>query len=104
MIVSILIAASVGVLNAMLALLFEHWCIKNGYIRKINYMVWPILLPFGIAIIKIIWFYNDSWLYFIPPLILAETVGINRADLWTTMNRGKWWWVSNKEGDLQKRK
>ena len=95
-IISILIIFTIIISNVVIAVLFERWLVKKGYIRDNINMIETLLFPIGIVVVKLIWYTNTSWWYFLPLMILGETIGVNRADLWTTMKRGKWWWNSPK--------
>ena len=44
--------------------------------------------------IRQIWFQSVSWWVMVPLVLLAGIVGANRADLYTTSYRARWWWMS----------
>ena len=79
--------------------LFEGWLVKKEYIRNNINIMETLLFPIGIVVVKLIWFTNISWWCFFPLMILGETIGVNRVDLWTTMNCGRWCWDSKNERD-----
>jgi hypothetical protein len=73
----------------------ERWLTTNGFVRDKTASV--IVVVICSVIIKQIWFDTISWLYFVPLIFLAMIFSVNRGDLWTTMNKGRWWWKSENE-------
>jgi len=80
----------IGIVVSIPGFLFSLWAAKNGFARPIASPI--IVLALCSALIKQVWFENVSWVYFGVLTLLAVTIGINRADLWTTFKQGRWWW------------
>jgi hypothetical protein len=83
-----------GILLSVPGVLFERWLVTRGIVRDNTRSVFVVV--FCTVYIKQIWFETISWWYFIPFILLSVTLGVNRADLWTTSKKGKWWWKSDK--------
>jgi hypothetical protein len=71
----------------------ERWLTTSGIVRNKTASV--IVVVICSIIIKQIWFVTVSWLYFVPLILMAAILSVNRGDLWTTMNKGRWWWKSD---------
>jgi hypothetical protein len=73
-----------------IGLLFEIVLNKFGLVRGNKIVL--IISVVCTVLIKQIWLPTLSWWYFALFEVLAVTVGVNRADLNTTTQRGRWWW------------
>jgi hypothetical protein len=80
---------------AIPGIIFERWLVIKGIVRDRTRDL--IIVVFSIVFIRQMWYPNVSWWYFALFLILGMTLGVNRADLWTTMRQGKWWWKNISE-------
>ncbi len=79
-----------GVLS-ILGVLSQHLLIRYGFVRG-----GPLSGVVAVVIVVALWqffFPSASWCVVTAVIVLAMTLGANRADLWTTMNRGRWWWT-----------
>jgi hypothetical protein len=83
-------ALIIGAFLVLFGITVEKWLVKRGVVRDKTYSV--VIVAIVSVLMKQIWFYAISWWYFAPLTILAMVLGANRGDLWTTMNRGRWWW------------
>jgi hypothetical protein len=86
----ILNAGTICIVLILIGIWFERWLTKNGFVRDNTISV--IALVIISVAVKQLWYSSISWWYFVPFIILAIIFGVNRGDLWTTMNKGKWWW------------
>jgi hypothetical protein len=88
----------IGSLLILFGVLIERWLVINGFVRNKTNSV--IIIAICSVLIRQIWFISMSWWYFVPFIILAMIFGVNRGDLWTTMNRGRWWWKANSNNNM----
>jgi len=88
----ILNTLAIGLIFTIPGVLFERWLVTNGVVRDRTRDM--IIVVFSIVFIRQMWYPSLSWWYFALFLLLGMTLGVNRADLWTTMRRGRWWWKS----------
>ena len=80
----------IGFVFALPGILWNRWLVKEGIVRD---STGPLLvLVFGLVLIREIWYKDISWWYFVLAIIPVITLGIHGPDMWTTMNRGRWWW------------
>lgn len=79
-----------GIISSIPGLLFGFWLAKNGFARQS--IIPTFVVAICLALVKQIWYGNLSWWYFGILTLLATTIGINRADLWLTFKKGRWWW------------
>jgi hypothetical protein len=73
--------------------LFHRWAVKNGVIR--TPILFVFITVFASIVIKRSWFADISEWLFAMLVVIASTIGVNRADLWSTYQHGRWWWKSN---------
>ncbi len=87
-----LIGAGVGIVVFWI----QRWLISRGIVRHGQLGV-P---AFAVAVVvaRQVWFTGVPWWFYVPFTILGAIVGGNRGDLWTTANRGRWWWKSTSDG------
>jgi hypothetical protein len=88
--ISILVTALSDIGLVIAVILIENLLVKNGIVRG-NRVVLIVTAACAI-LIKIIWFQNLSWIYFMVLAVLGLPLGVHRGDLWTTMQKGRWWW------------
>ena len=85
----------VGSLFSALGIIIQNWLVKNGIVRPNKGLIIPF--AFAMIIIKQLWYEKLSWVIWCIFVILGLTLGIHRGDLWTTMQRGSWWWRDQKK-------
>ena len=90
-----LITLGIGLSLAIPGLLLEKWLVKKGFVRDQSGII--LFGAVCLTFIKRVWFENLSWWIMLLIIILATTLGANRADLWTTFRRGRWWWKPENE-------
>jgi hypothetical protein len=83
-------------LFSVLGLLITSWMENNGYARKNNLIT--IIGVFVLVLLKTFFYSEVSWWQWSIILILGLIFALNRGDLWTTMNHGKWWWKQKDNG------
>lgn len=80
-----------GLLTAC-GIISQRLLIQYGFVRGGAFSA-AVAVVITVAVWQI-WFPTASWCVVTPVVVLAMTLGANRADLWTTVNRGRWWWKS----------
>lgn len=90
---SVLISLAIAVALAIPAFVIQTLLTKNGIVRngQLGVVVCTVLAVFA----RQIWFQDISWWFGVPFILWAAILGVNRADLWTTANRGRWWWKAS---------
>jgi hypothetical protein len=84
----------VGCLISILAVIVEKWFIKIGFAR--GNTTGMVLAIFTLIFIKITLYPHVSWWLFGPTLFIGGPIAVNRGDLWTSMQKGCFWWKSEK--------
>ncbi len=91
-----LLTLGIGAALVLLVFCIQRLLIKNGIVR--NSEVGAVICTILFIVIKQIWFQSVSWWLGALVILWAVILGVNRPDLWTTANRGRWWWKTNDNG------
>lgn len=79
-----------GIFLGLVGVGFQKLLVRNGIVRE-NVLVVVLVTMTGM-ITKLFLFPNVDWLATSLVILLANSLGVNGPDLWTTLNRGRWWW------------
>jgi hypothetical protein len=91
----ILTTIGIGIIFSMPTVLIQLWLIKIGAVRE---GVLRVIIGVYVAVLIIrIWFNDTSWLCSGLLIIIVSILGMNRGDLWDTMQYGTWWWKTEKK-------
>jgi len=87
-----LVTFGVAVALVIPVLFVQKWLIRKGIVRDGQMLAAAVTV--SAVLIRQIWFQSVSCWVMAPFVLLAGIVGANRADLYTTSHRGRWWWMS----------
>ena len=83
-----------GSLYAIIGVLIDNTLYRVGIARKMTVPV--IIIAYFLAFLKMVWHDKVPWLGNLILFILIITLGLNRGDIWSTKDHGRWWWKSEK--------
>lgn len=90
--ISTLVTGVLGIGLMLAEILIENLLVKVGIVRESRIIL--IVTVACVILIKILWFPNLPWIYFIALALFGIPLGVHRGDLWTTIRQGRWWWMN----------
>ena len=85
---SILFAA----IFVVLGLILEKRFVSLGIFRTNTIGV--VIITIFCVVLKQVMLSQLSWFVWGLVILVSQTVGVHRTDVWYTLERGRWWWKS----------